>query len=263
MSVARDLHRAARNGDAEEVRRLLERGTDPNALVSLEGGYSQPCFFAAATNGHLESVVRLFWEYGADLAGTRDSSGENVLGLLGRMGKDEGAEFVHRLSQQPRPAPPKDWRELLARAIESAAQEGGEGATEGTEEEALRGAERRAEPPRAERREEQFRDRREESTREEGLRRDDSLRQDRRERREDSLVHDIRREGEDSFAQDRRREGEEREPSRARRDGLLGELAERLAAVAAERGALARQDAALAAEQLALVAQLQLLARLH
>jgi hypothetical protein len=242
MSVARDLHGAARRGDAEAVRQLLERGTDPNAQVSLEEGFAQPCFFAAATNGHLDTCVRLFWEYGADLAGTRDSAGENVLGLLGRLGKDEAAEWVHRLSSQPRPGPPKDWRELLARAIESAARD--EGAEERREEAGLAGTGREAREAvllggNEERQEARVvqRERTNEATAREEPRREEAYKKDRREERDEAM-------------------------RRAERGAVLGELAQRLAAVGAERGALARQDAALAAEQHALVAQLQLLARL-
>jgi hypothetical protein len=249
MSVARDLHGAARRGDAEAVRQLLERGTDPNAQVSLEEGFAQPCFFAAATNGHLDTCVRLFWEYGADLAGTRDSAGENVLGLLGRLGKDEAAEWVHRLSCQPRPGPPKDWRELLARAIESAARD--EAPVEGMEE-------KREEagllvPGREAREALSFTG--------DGGRQEARAAQ--RERTNEPIVREEPRR-EEAHRNDRREESLQREEAmrRAERGAVLRELAQRLAAVGAERGALARQDAALAAEQHALVAQLQLLARL-
>ena len=117
---ARELHSAAREGDAERVRWLLEeRGMDPNASVELDEGLVQPCFFAAALGGSLDAL-HVFWERGADLQ-LRDNSGDTVLQRLERMGLEGAAQKVRRLCELPPPKreekDEKDWRQLMAQAI--------------------------------------------------------------------------------------------------------------------------------------------------
>ena len=117
-SAVADLFNAARVGDTKRVDLLLSSGIDPNASMTLDAGFRQPVFFPAALNGHMDTM-EVFWKHGANLRTEEDSNGETVLATLGRMGKEQHAAELFRLSSRPESerAPSKDWTKLLQDAM--------------------------------------------------------------------------------------------------------------------------------------------------
>jgi hypothetical protein len=115
---------SAVQGDATELRTLLDRGAQVNAKDVLGGGFSALMLAAGSEGGSVEAVHTLV-DWGADLH-TKSSTGETVLDLAKRQGttpivdllKKAGAEETDMPVTTPaKPEPAKSVRAAAERSI--------------------------------------------------------------------------------------------------------------------------------------------------